>query len=775
MVSLENQQSKWILKEETTDAEVIAQNETLFALSNGHFGTRGSLEERKAYKETYGFSEATLINGYFDSEPIQYGEWAYGYAENHQTVIPVPHAKHVLIEVDGEKFNLEEGKNHQHLRELNLKEGILTREVKWESPKGHMLTLNFERFASYAYPEIYAQRISVSTERSDVEIIVTVELDDLSEMAANNLEKDNDPRIKAQKERRFHVHDRDQPEQTDQFLHIETKESHLHLLLGLQTACSADGFDAKISDRRTVYSGQIEKGKAVHFEQFVGYSTPFGDEKDFKRTKEHLLDQLGKVAELTYDGLKEEHINDMQSFWDKADIQIEGDDTLQLGLRFNLFHLNQAAARDGKRNMSAKGLTGEGYEGHYFWDTEMYMLPFFIYTQPEVAKQLLSHRYSILDKARERARVMASETGALFAWRTINGEEASPYYPAGTAQIHINGDIAHAIDTYVQATNDTKFKWTKGLEMVVETARFYYNWGHFDASRDGAFVINDVTGPDEYTAIVNNNYYTNLIAKHNLMLASAWIKEAKEINEASALVLLKKIGLEDSEIEGFEQAADLMHLPYDEEQQLSMQDDSFFNKKVWDFENTPKENYPLLLNYHPLTIYKHQVNKQADTVLAHLLFPNDFTVEQKARDYDYYEAVTTHDSSLSRSIFGIVASALGRMDKAYSYFMDTALMDITDMQSNTKDGVHAANMGGTWMSMVIGFGGMKVKEGTVSFEPRLPKQWDSVRFKVQYQGRLIQLEMTHDSVVYTLLEGETIQLHHFEETNVLKDKTIYSI
>ena len=774
MVSIEKQQSKWILKEETTDAEVIAQNETLFALSNGHFGTRGSLEERKIYEETYGFSEATLVNGYYDSEPIQYGEWAYGYAEKHQTVIPVPHAKHVLIEVDGEQFGFGKGTIHYHSRELNLKDGLLTREVKWESPKGHMLTLVFERFASYAYPEIYAQRLSVKSEKSDVTVSVTVELDDLSDIGAKQAEEDNDPRIKAQKERRFFVHDTDQRDQTDQFLHIETKASRLHLLLGLQSTCSNEHYDSKVIDRQTTYSSQLEEGKTVHFEQFVGYSTPFEDEKDFEKTKAYLLNQLGKVAELTYDGLKEKHIKDMQTFWDKADIEIEGDDTLQLGLRFNLFHLNQAAARDGKRNMSAKGLTGEGYEGHYFWDTEMYMLPFFIYSQPEVAKQLLSYRYSILDKARERARVMASETGALFAWRTINGEEASPYYPAGTAQIHINGDIAHAIDTYVQATNDTGFKWTKGLEMVLETARFYYNWGHFDGSRDGAFVINDVTGPDEYTAIVNNNYYTNLIAKHNLKLATAWIKEAKEINEASTLELLKKIGLEDSEIEGFDQAADLMYLPYDEEQQLSMQDDSFFSKKVWDFENTPKENYPLLLNYHPLTIYKHQVNKQADTVLAHLLFPNDFTVDQKARDYDYYEAVTTHDSSLSRSIFGIAASALGRMDKAYGYFMDTALMDITDMQSNTKDGVHAANMGGTWMSMVIGFGGMKVKKGTLSFEPRLPKQWDSVRFKVQYQGRLIQVEMRQDLVVYTLLEGEPIELNHFEETKQLIDESIYS-
>lgn len=362
---------------------------------------------------------------------------------------------------------------------------------------------------------------------------------------------------------------------------------------------------------------------------------------------------------------------------------------------------------------------------------------------------------------------MSIDNGSLFAWRTINGEEASPYYPAGTAQIHISGDIAHAIDTYVTASEDEKFKWTKGLEIVIETARFYYNWGHFDATKSGAYVLNDVTGPDEYTAIVNNNYYTNLIAKHNLNLAYDWVTEAMDNNQSDAEAVMKAVGVQVEEWEEWKKAADMMFLPYEDEQKLSMQDDSFFSKKIWDFENTPKKNYPLLLNYHPLTIYKHQVNKQADTVLSHLLFPADFTLEQKARDYEYYEAITTHDSSLSRSIFSIVASALGKMDKAYNYFMDTALMDPTDMQSNTKDGVHAANMGGTWISIVFGFGKMVIKENTLQFSPRLPEKWGTLSFKVQFKNRVIEVVMTEQKAMYTLLKGDPIHIYHFNELRTL--------
>ncbi|SFC57050.1 alpha,alpha-trehalose phosphorylase [Alkalibacterium subtropicum] len=757
--------SKWIVTEEGTDAKTIRQNETLFALSNGHIGTRGSLEEAERTKE-YSHSEATLVNAYYDSEPIQYGEWAYGYAKEHQTVIPVPNGKKLAIRLENDLFDLTTGKTTNHKRQLDLKKGLLTRSFTWENTQGHKLDVKIERFVSYDYPELLAQNITLTPQDDGCDLQMVANLDDLKELGNITEEESNDPRIKAHKERRFQskrLEDFD-----NQLLHIETNNTHLHLIVGEKNQLSDPSVQSHFEDGAESWKLETKKGDTIQLERLIAYSNIFHEESKIEDKAQRLTTILNEASAIGFKGLKEKHIAHMEEFWELSDIEIVGDDELQVGLRFNLFHLYQAAGRDGKRNMSAKGLSGEGYEGHYFWDTEMYMLPFFLYTQPKIAKHLLNYRYTILEEARNRAREMAVDNGALFAWRTINGKEASPYYPAGTAQIHINGDIAHAVHTYVKATGDKRFGMKEGLEILVETARFYAGWGHFDEKRKGAFVLNDVTGPDEYTAIVNNNYYTNLMAKHNFKYAAEMVEAVLESNDEDGLGVLKRIGYDKAELENWKKAADKMFLPYDDEQQLTMQDDSFFHKEVWDIENTPKENFPLLLHYHPLTIYRYQVNKQADTVLAQFLFPDEFSQEQKARDYDYYESVTTHDSSLSRSVFGMMASDLGQMEKAYNYFMDTALMDITDLQSNTRDGVHAANMGGTWMSMVNGFGGMRLVEDRLHFRPRLPKDWTCVTFKVQFRHRLIKVSISKDDTEYTLIKGEPLVIRHFDEEKHLK-------
>lgn len=760
MNSLISKDSKWILTEEGTDPETIRQNETLFALSNGHFGTRGSLEEAERTKE-YSHSEATLVNAYYDSEPIEYGEWAYGYAEKHQTVIPVPNGKKLAIKLDNDLFDLETGKTTDHKRQLDLKKGLLTRSFTWENTQGHKLDVKIERFVSYDYPELLAQNIRITPHDDGCDLQIVATLDDLKEMGSISEEESNDPRIKAQKERRFRS---ERLEDFDnQLLRIETNSTGLHMIVGEKNQLSDPSVQSRFEDGAESWELTTEKGETITLERLVAYSNIFKDVTYKEKKAQKLSTIMNEASAIGFEGLKEKHVVHMEEFWNMSDIEIDGDDELQVGLRFNLFHLYQAAGRDGKRNMSAKGLTGEGYEGHYFWDTEMYMLPFFLYTQPKIAKHLLNYRYTILHEARKRAREMAVDNGALFAWRTINGKEASPYYPAGTAQIHINGDIAHAVHSYVKATGDRRFGMHEGLEILVETARFYAGWGHYDEKRNGAFVLNDVTGPDEYTAIVNNNYYTNLMAKHNFKYAAEMVEAVLEAKDENGLDVLERIGFDETELANWKKAAEKMFLPYDEEQELTMQDDSFFHKEVWDIENTPKDKFPLLLHYHPLTIYRYQVNKQADTVLAQFLFSDEFSQDQKARDYEYYESVTTHDSSLSRSVFGMMASDLGMMDKAYSYFMDTALMDITDMQSNTKDGVHAANMGGTWMSMVYGFGGMRLLNDTLQFRPRLPKDWTRVTFKVQFRHRLIKVSIGKEDTEYTLLKGEPLIIRHFDE------------
>ena len=403
-------------------------------------------------------------------------------------------------------------------------------------------------------------------------------------------------------------------------------------------------------------------------------------------------------------------------------------------------------------------MTGEGYEGHYFWDTEIYIFPFFLYSKPEIAKKLLEYRYAGLDKARERARQMSHAKGALYPWRTIAGDECSAYFPAGTAQYHINADIAYSIKLYFEASGDLGYMAEAGAEIVLETARIWMGIGGYD--RAGRFCINEVTGPDEYTALVNNNYYTNAMAQMHLRFAADIADTLSRERPAELARIAAAIGLEPAEIAEWRRADALMALPYDTALGIHAQDDSFLSKKKWDFAATPKENYPLLLNYHPMVIYRHQVCKQADVVLALLLLPDQFTLEDKRRDFDYYEAVTTHDSSLSSCIFSIIASEVGYHDKAYDYFMETARLDLDDTHGNTHYGVHTAAMAGTWMGVSYGFAGMRVVDGALRFHPALPARWQHYQFRIQLRGALLQVRVDAEEARYTLLEGESIDFTH---------------
>ena len=456
----------------------------------------------------------------------------------------------------------------------------------------------------------------------------------------------DDPRVGNKNTKTIEIKDIEKDENIG--LLVAAKNSGLRVLCSVDEKVTGEVIKKeKKSEKESIQSDILvnaHKDETLVFEVIVGYGEIYTSENEDYERLAILSNRINEVKSLGFKEIKNRQLKSMDNFWKHSDIEIEGDNQLQLGLRFNLFHLNQAAGRDGLTNIAAKGLTGDGYEGHYFWDTEMYMLPLFVYTQPEVAKALLSYRHSILPKARIRAKELGVNKGILFPWRTINGEECSAYYPAGTAQVHINADIAYGVKLYFEATNDVEFMCEKGLEILIETARFWMEFGDFIEEKDNKFCINGVTGPDEYTAIVNNNFYTNLMAKHNLLFAVKGVEELKDREEV--VNLFNKIGFDLSEVDMWKKASENMYLPYDDEKKLTMQDDTFFSKKVWDFENTPKENYPLLLHYHPLTIYRYQVNKQADTVLGQLMFSNEFSLEQKKRDFDYYEKITTHDSSL---------------------------------------------------------------------------------------------------------------------------------
>ncbi|MDP3314045.1 glycoside hydrolase family 65 protein [Lutibacter sp.] len=724
-----------------TDFEESYQlKETLFSTANGYLGVRGSFEEglSKKIKSVRGI----YINGFYESEEITYGEKLHGFPDRSQSILNVIDTQEILIKINGENFSLENGTVLFYERNLNLKEGVVTRLIHWKSSNGDEVKLVFKRLTSFVQRELFLINISIEPINfsGELELISSVNGD------VSNIVSEDDPRIGTSNAKALSVVEVI-VDSNKSFVKATTEHSKLAVVGSISHKCSAK-FDETIEKGKQKithsFKGQILKGEKIEFTKYAVYTDTRRHENELKQNASFLETSL-KYDFKHFENLQKEYLH---VFWEHSDIQIDGDLEMQQGLRFNLFHLVQSVGKDRFSNISAKGLSGEGYEGHYFWDTEIYIFPFFLFTNPDLAKNLLNYRFTILDFARKRAKQMGHTIGALYPWRTIAGDECSPFFPAGTAQYHINVDIAYSIIQYYQVSEDITFMSEKGMEMLIEIARLMHHIGHYN--RNDKFCIDAVTGPDEYTCIVNNNYYTNVLTK-NLFnnIGKIWSDLSIDVTNN----LKSKLKFVESELDDFKNAGIKMFLPFDEEQNLTPQDDSFFNKKVWDFENTPKEKYPLLLNYHPLTLYRHQVCKQADTILGHFLLENESNLETIKNDYNYYEKITTHDSSLSTCIFSIMANRIGSHDKAYDYFMNTARLDMDNLHHNTKDGIHTACMGGSWMSVVFGFAGMRLVDGVLNFHPNIPKKWKSLDFKINFKNRILKCHLERNTINIKLEKG----------------------
>jgi len=515
---------------------------------------------------------------------------------------------------------------------------------------------------------------------------------------------------------------------------------------------------------KVVFSVDAQPGEAIQLYKFIAYYTSRSEHPQELIVRGHRT--LDRGMQTGFETVRESQREHLDDFWKRSDIVAEDDGKgthvgmVQQALRWNLFQLFQATARAEGGGVPAKGLTGQGYEGHYFWDTEIYVLPFLIYTAPRIAKNLLRFRYEMLDKGRERARELHKK-GAIFPWRTINGEEASAYYAAGTAQYHINADIMYALQKYVNATGDKQFLYEFGAEMLVETARLWNHLGFFSKKKDGKFCIHGVTGPDEYNTVVNNNTFTNLMAQENLSYAAETVEALRTDQPEMYETLVFKTQLKDSEVDEWKRVAERMYVPSEDSTGILPQDDSFMEREPWDFDNTPKDKYPLLLHYHPLDIYRHQVIKQTDVILALFLLGHKFSVEKKRKNFDYYDPLTTGDSSLSSCIQSVVAAEVGYMDKATEYGRDAILMDLADVQGNVKDGCHIASMGGTWMVCVYGFAGMRDYNGKLSFRPRLPGRLVRLCFPLQVHGQVLTVDVDKKSATYLLKEGSGLTITHW--------------
>lgn len=825
----------WAITETAFAIENNYRNETTFALSNGYIGTRGTFEEAYPFDIDTGL-EGNFINGFYESEHIRYGEANFGSPLLSQSLLNLPNLKETRLLMDGEEFDMRKGKVEEYRRSLHMRDGILSRSLVWTSPKGKRVKIETKRLVSFQYKNIMALCYSVTPLNFSGTLAIVSKLQGNVE---NHTRKTNpivdygpfgrklDPVKLYAKENVLYYEGATQTSG----LAMACGSSHRlvkgdggvkpdypvrgdgsvqsDFLVGgdgsvqpdfpvggdggvqpdypvggdsgrqpgsadsddflVDIEASAGELDAEL---RMEFVGQ--QGRQVSLEKFICYTSDL-DMKQ-KEMEPFVLDMLEKVTEQGYDALENHQKKYMHDYWELADVRIEGDEALQQGMRFNLFHVMQSAGRDGRTGMGAKGLSGEGYEGHYFWDTEMYVMPMLIYTEPETAKALLTYRYHTLDKARARARVLGHDKGALYPWRTINGEEASTYYPLGTAQYHINADIAYALSLYLKVTGDVDFFKKMGAEMLIETARIWADVGSFAKCRGGKYCICDVTGPDEYNVLVDNNFYTNLMAREHLRDAVAAVEYLKANAPERMAELSEKLGFDSEEVKLWEKIVENMYFPYDEERQVYAMDDGFMMRKPWDESKIPVEKRAWLYeNYHPLFIMRHRMSKQADAILGMYLHCDLFTGEELRRNYDFYQEVTLHHSSLSTCIFGIVACKIGYYEEAYRYFSQSARMDLDDYHNNFYAGIHAANMAGTWQAIVNGFAGLYLSGGTLHFRPYLPEDWKGYAFRLKYQGRVLAVEIHKESAKFTLLEGSSLTFYVKDKEITIKECGGYHI
>jgi alpha,alpha-trehalose phosphorylase len=737
----------WALRETELSLEVLAQTESLFALANGHIGLRANLDEG----EPNGLP-GTYLNGFYETRPLPYVEAGYGYPEAGQIVVNVTNGKIIRLLVDDEPFDVRFGQLRSHERTLDFRAGVLRRHAEWLSPAGRHVRVSSVRLVSFVQRAVAAVLYEVEPLASATRLVLQSELVANEPMPA----LPDDPRTAGSLV---------SPLRSEQFsdsnakvvLVHSTKTSELRMAAGMdhvvegppdtETGAAESGEDLG----RVTITANVQPGQRLRLVKFIAYG--WSSRRSSAALRDQVAGALAEAQHTGWDGLLAGQRAYLDDFWARADVELEGDAELQQAVRFALFHTLQAGARGERRAIAAKGLTGPGYNGHAFWDTETFVLPVLTYTAPQAARDSLHWRHATLGLARERAGLLGL-AGAAFPWRTIAGQECSSYWPAGTAAFHIGADIADAVGRYHAATEDAAFEREVGLELLVETARLWRSLGHHDV--EGRFRIDGVTGPDEYSAIADNNIYTNLMAQRNLRLAADAVERHR--NRATEL----DVDLE--EAAAWRDAADAILIPYDQTLGIHPQAEAFTTHQPWDFAHTAPEQYPLLLHFPYFDLYRKQVVKQADLVLALHLRGDAFSEESKARDFAYYEALTVRDSSLSACTQAVVAAEVGHLELAYDYFGEATLIDLDNLEHNTRDGLHIASLAGAWIVAVAGFGGMRDHDGSLTFAPRLPERLNRLAFRLCFRGRRLKVEVESDQARYSLLEGAPLELTHHGQT-----------
>lgn len=741
----------WRMVEHGVHPATVEQTETLFALANGYLGIRGAFDEGAPAGRP-----ATLLNGFHETWPISYPEHAHGFATTGQTILPVPDGTAIRLHVGEEPVTCENTEVLEFERVLDMRRGVLTRTVVLQLVDGRRFRLHSERMVSLAQRHLAVVRYEIAALDAPARVVLSSEL-----VAPVDDDTEDTPGMDPRQSRRLVGALRAGPDRTDGSRVVRAySTTRSGLTVGVAMDHDVDPGMTHVGTRvdaqraRVVYDVETRVGEPVGLTKWLAYHHGRDETAD-------LMNRAGMTIHRARDAglaaVRAAHEREVERFWERSEVALEGASAAQQAVHFNQFALLQATLRSEGHGVPSKGLTGTGYEGHYFWDTEAYLLPFLVHTSPRVARSLLMHRVRMLPAARRRAAEVGC-AGALFPWRTINGEEASAYYAAGTAQFHIDADVAYALVQYVTVTGDEDLMVRHGAELLVETARMWAALGFFSDRHEGRFVILKVTGPDEYSTVVDNNLYTNLMAAENLRAAADTLVWLAEQHPREHGELVERLGVCDDEPATWRRAAELMYVPFDAKAGVHLQDDGFMDLAPWDFAGTPAESYPLLLHFHPLVIYRHQVIKQADVVLATVMLPDRFTPAERRRIFAHYDPLTTGDSSLSECVQAIAAADVGKFRTAEEYLVDAAAIDLADRAGNLRDGVHAASAAGLWLALVQGFAGYRWR-GT-EFSPMLPTRVRRLRFPLTLRGSVLEVDVREHEVTYRLRSGEPVTARH---------------
>lgn len=750
---------EWRIVEARWTPGFSTRAESALALSNGYLGVRGCQDEGRPVA-----APGTFVNGFHETWPIVHAEDAYGLARVGQTIVNVPDASTIELYVDDEPLYLPTARTPEYRRVLDMRRGVLTRDLRWATSSGKHARVSSTRLVSLEHRHVMAISYEVVVDwpapvclRSRV-----VTWANLAPPPVDTTSSRSDPRRATRLDRRVLEPELLTDEDGRIVLGYRTAHSHMTLAIAVDHALEVASphqttIDVGPDASELVLTVAAEAGVPIRLVKYVAYHT--SRNAPVEELAGRCRRTLDRVSAAGFDDLVSAQQRNLDRYWDRADVTIEDrirdPVRVQQAVRWNLFHLAQAAWRNEGSGIPAKGLTGDAYDGHYFWDTETWVLPFLAYTWPRLARNLLRFRHSMLPAARARARELGLD-GALFPWRTIRGDEASANFQGGTAQFHLDADIAYAIRRYVDVRGDVGFLVEAGAEMLVETARMWADLGFY--GDDGRFHIHGVTGPDEYTTVVDDNAYTNLMARLNLRYAAAALRRIETERPDDHAALVDELGIAATEPASWEQAAALMYVPEDPARGITPQDATFLAHERWDLGSTPPEEFPLLLHHHPLSIYRRQVLKQADVVMAMFLLGNEFTDEQKRRNFEYYDPLTTGDSSLSASIQSIVASEIGADRTACRYLDFALLVDLADVTGDTSHGVHIASAAGSWMGLVFGFGGVRDFGGRLTIDPRLPVRFGSLGFSLRFHDRQLRVRLTHEEERYELTEGEPLEV-----------------